>query len=147
MIGEYISALSNGAAYMGQSKGYLVYGIDDGSHDIVGTHFKPKQEKRGNQEIENWIATQLSPRIDFEIYEDIYIKGKRIVLFVIDSADNTPVKFRGTAYIRVGTFKKPLSEHPEIERIIWQNTHNSILSLNLQKQRVCQNFAKCRDCI
>lgn len=74
IIGEYISALSNGAAYMGQSKGFLVYGIDDKTHDIIGTHFKPKQEKVGNQEIENWIATQLSPRIDFEIYENIEIK-------------------------------------------------------------------------
>lgn len=48
IIGEYISALSNGAAYMGQSKGYLVYGIDDNTHEIIGTHFKPKQEKIGN---------------------------------------------------------------------------------------------------
>lgn len=133
IIGEYISALSNGAAYMGQSKGFLVYGIDDKTHDIIGTHFKPKQEKVGNQEIENWIATQLSPRIDFEIYENIEIKDKRVVLFVIDSAGNTPVKFRGTAYIRVGSYKKPLSDHPEMERKIWQNTHNSCFELKLAK--------------
>lgn len=134
IIGEYISALSNGAAYMGQSKGYLVYGIDDNTHEIIGTHFKPKQEKIGNQEIENWIATQLSPRIDFVIYEDIEIKGKRVVLFIIDSAGNTPVKFRGTAYIRVGSYKKPLSEHPEMERKIWQNTHNNSFELKYAKK-------------
>lgn len=134
IIGEYISALSNGAAYMGQSKGYLVYGIDDNTHEIIGTHFKPKQEKIGNQEIENWIATQLSPRIDFVIYEDIEIKGKRVVLFIIDSAGNTPVKFRGTAYIRVGSYKKPLSEHPEMERKIWQNTHNNSSELKYAKK-------------
>ena len=28
-IGEYVSALSNGAAYMGQSRGYMAWGIDD----------------------------------------------------------------------------------------------------------------------
>jgi len=124
LIGEYISALANGAAYMGQSKAYLAFGIDDSTHALVGTTYKPKEDKIGNQEIENWIATQLSPRIDSNIQE-ITINEKRIVVFIIDSAGNTPVKFKGTAWIRVGTYKKPLSEHPERERKIWQNTKNS----------------------
>jgi len=123
-IGEYVSALANGASYMGQSKGYLVFGMTDKVHSIVGTTFNPKTEKIGNQEIENWIATQLSPRIDFTINE-IMVNEKRIVLFVIDSAGNTPVKFKGTAYIRVGSYKKKLADHPERERKIWQNTRNS----------------------
>ena len=123
-IGEYVSALANGAACMGQSKGYLVFGMADKNHAIVGTTYQPKQEKTGNQEIENWIATQLSPRIDFMIHEAT-VNEKRIVLFIIDSAGNTPVKFRGTAWIRVGSYKKKLAEHPERERKIWQNTLNS----------------------
>lgn len=69
LIGEYISALSNGAAYMGQSRAYLVFGLDDKTHNIVGTDFDYRKEKIGNQEIENWIATQLSPRIDFNVHE------------------------------------------------------------------------------
>lgn len=121
LIGEYISALANGAAYVGQSRGYLAYGIDDSSHTIVGTDFQPKSEKIGNEELENWLAVHLAPRIDFSINE-IAIEGKHIVLFVIDSAGNTPVKFDGTAYIRVGSYKKKLSDHPERERKIWQNT-------------------------
>lgn len=121
LIGEYISALANGAAYMGQSRGYLAYGIEDATHTIVGTDFQPKNEKIGNEELENWLAVHLVPRIDFSINE-IVIDGKHIVLFVIDSAGNTPVKFDGTAYIRVGTYKKKLSDHPERERKIWQNT-------------------------
>jgi predicted HTH transcriptional regulator len=124
MIGEYISALANGAAYMGQSKGYLAFGIDDATHAIVGTTYKPKDDKVGNQEIENWIATQLLPRIDFMIHE-LTINDKRIVLFIIDSAGSMPVKFRGTAWIRVGSYKKKLADHPERERKIWQNTRNS----------------------
>jgi predicted HTH transcriptional regulator len=123
-IGEYVSALANGASYMGQSKGYLVFGMNDKNHIIVGTTYKPKTEKVNNQEIENWIATQLSPRIDFVIHETM-INEKRIVLFIVDSAGNTPVKFQGTAYIRVGSYKKKLADHPERERKIWQNTHNS----------------------
>ena len=35
---------------------------------------------------------------------------------MIDSAGNTPVKFKGTDYIRVGTYKKTLADYPERER-------------------------------
>lgn len=106
LIGEYVSALSNGAAYMGQSRGYLAFGLEDGTHRIVGTDIDPKTMKIGNQELENWIATQLSPRIDFSFNELDTPEG-RVVIAVIDSAGNTPVKFRGTSYIRVGSYKKP----------------------------------------
>lgn len=133
LIGEYISALSNGAAYMGQSKDYLVFGLKDDTHEIVGTDYNPQNEKIGNQELENWIATQLSPRIDFVIHNNIIINGKRVVLFVIESAGNTPVKFKGVAYTRVGSYKKNLSDHPEIERKIWQNTHNNCFETKIAK--------------
>ena len=36
-IGEYISALSNAAALCGKTNGYLVWGVDDVTHDITGT--------------------------------------------------------------------------------------------------------------
>ena len=135
LIGEYISALSNGAAYMGQSRAYLVFGLDDTTHNIVGTDFDPKEKQIGNQEIENWIATQLSPRIDFSIHELNTEKGK-VILFIIDSAGNTPVKFKGISYIRVGSYKKHLSDHPERERKIWQNTHHACFETKIAKYGV-----------
>lgn len=130
LLGEYVSALANGAAYMGQSRGYLAIGIDDTTHKVLGTNFNPKEEKIGNQELENWIATQLSPRVDFTI-EELELPEGKVVLFIIDSAGNTPVKFRNVSYIRVGSYKKPLSDHPERERKIWQNTHHSCFETKL----------------
>ena len=50
-IGEYISALSNGAAYLGKEKGYLVWGIKDSTHEIVGTNYDLQSLKKGNQEL------------------------------------------------------------------------------------------------
>ena len=41
VIGEYISALSNSAALLGKSRGYVVWGIEDGTHNVVGTTFRP----------------------------------------------------------------------------------------------------------
>lgn len=78
-IGEYVSALSNGAAYMGQSRGYMAWGLDNDTHKIVGTSFNPKEVKIGNQELENWIATQLSPRIDFSFREVLSLKEESLL--------------------------------------------------------------------
>lgn len=117
-IGEYISALSNSACLENKEFGYLVYGIEDNKHSLVGTEFKPKAKKIGNQELENWLATQLEPKIDFKIFEH-KVNNKNIVLFQIDATLNTPVSWKGEAYVRVGSYKKKLKDHPEKERKIW----------------------------
>jgi len=103
-LGEYISALSNAACLHSKERGYLVFGVHDGTHDVVGTHFKPSQKKVGNEELENWLVTQLNPRVDFKMHE-FESSVKRVVIIEIDSAYNVPVKFKGIAYIRVGSFK------------------------------------------
>lgn len=46
MIGEYISALSNSVALNNKEKGYLIWGIDDSTHDIIGTNFCPATSKK-----------------------------------------------------------------------------------------------------
>ena len=125
IIGEYISALSNSACLENKEFGYLVFGIENETHQIVGTSFKPKEEKKGNQEIENWLATQLEPKIDFKIIES-KINDKPIVVFQIDATLNRTVSFRGTSYIRVGSYKKKLKEHPEKESKIWQKVKNIV---------------------
>ncbi|MEX0609122.1 MAG: ATP-binding protein [Balneolaceae bacterium] len=118
-IGEYISALSNSACLHNQKYGYLVYGIKNETHKVMGTKFKPKNAKIGNQELENWLATQLYPKIDFTIYELEYEK-KNISFFQIDATRNQPVRFRHGKFIRIGSYKKKLEDHPEKERKIWK---------------------------
>ena len=49
MIGEYISALSNSAALCERPKAYLVWGVDDATHKIVGTEFQYRKMKKGNE--------------------------------------------------------------------------------------------------
>ncbi|WP_066425690.1 RNA-binding domain-containing protein [Anabaena sp. 4-3] len=122
IIGEYISALSNSAALHRQNAGYLVWGIEDNTHNVVGTLFKPKQAKCGNEELENWILRLLSPRINFKIYEFIF-KDKNIVLFDIPSASHQPISFQGVEYIRVGSYKKKLKDYPEKEKELWNLFH------------------------
>jgi len=120
-IGEYISAIANAACLHDKPHGYLIYGIEDETHHVKGTSFKPKLTKKGNEELENWLARCLNPRIDFKIYE-INFYDKPVIIFIIDAAQNQPVAFNGSNYIRVGSYKKKLVDHPEKERKIWHKT-------------------------
>ena len=117
-IGQYISALSNSATLHDQYYGYLVWGVKDGTQSVVGTTFKPRDQKVGNQELENWLVTQLKPRINFKINE-FTIDGKNIVLFEIPRALNIPISFKGIEYIRVGSYKQKLKDFSEKERKLW----------------------------
>lgn len=117
-IGEYISAISNSAALCGVECGYIIWGIDDLAHKAVGTTFKPRQTKKGGEEIEAWLARLLFPRVHFLIYEFEY-EGNPMVLFDIPAALHTPIRFQNIEFIRIGSYKKKLHEYPEKERALW----------------------------
>lgn len=118
-IGEYLSAISNGAALHGKHTGYVVWGVEDGTHAVVGTSFRPKLATKGNENLESWLLHQLNPRIDFGIHE-FERGGAHVVLFAVQAANSTPVRFGGEAYVRVGSYKKKLKDFPEKERRLWQ---------------------------
>lgn len=117
-IGEYISALANAATLLEEEAAYLVWGIEDATHQIVGTKFKPKQTKVGNEELENWLHHQLHPAVEFSFAEGL-LDGKRVVLLTIRPCQHSPVRFRDLEFVRVGTYKKRLKDHPEKERALW----------------------------
>ena len=118
-IGEYISALANAAALLGKVNAYLVWGIDDQTHDVVGTRFKPDTAKVGNEALENWLLHQLTPKINFRFFE-LRVDDRPVVLLEIGAAFRHPVRFKSTEYIRVGSYKKKLKDFPEKERELWR---------------------------
>lgn len=118
-IGQFLSALSNSAALVGKVKAYLIWGIEDGSHEIIGTTFKPREAKVGNEEIENWLLRLLSPKIKFNFYE-LIMEDKPVILLEIGSAFRHPVQFKNIEYIRVGSYLKKLKDFPEKERELWR---------------------------
>lgn len=117
-LGEYISALANSACLLGRPRAYLIFGIEDSTHTVVGTRFDPAAVKKGNQLLPLWLSLHLQPNIGYEIYPFEY-HGQRVVMFEIHPAYDCPVKFDGTAYIRDGSSKTELSKYPEKERQIW----------------------------
>jgi len=118
-IGECISALSNAAALMGKANAYVIWGVADETHELVGTTFRPTQTKKGNEELESWLARLLCPRLDFRLVE-FEVEGRLISLVEIPRAGNRPVQFRGEEYIRVGSYNKKLKDYPEKERELWR---------------------------
>ncbi len=119
-IGQRISALSNGACIHNQRYGYLVFGIEDETHIIRGTTFSARKHKKGNEELESWLATRLNPRIDFSIHEFDYDAKRRITMFVIPAAKTQPVEFLHNSYIRVGSITRKLGDFPEKQAKIWK---------------------------
>ena len=133
-IGEIISALSNGACLHNRSYGYLVFGIEDITHAILGTSFRAKNHKKGNEDLENWLATRLNPRIDFSVYEFNYDLDKNISIYIIPAAKDRPVEFNYKSYVRIGSITRKLGDFPEKEAKIWRN-----VSLVFEKEFAKQN--------
>ena len=118
-LGEYLSALANSACLSNQPRGYLIFGIDNETHKIVGTGFDPYESKgKGNHDLLPWLAAGLRPNVGFEPHVIEHPDG-RIVIFEIGPARGQPVAFYGKTHIRIGTSKMELIKHPEKERAIW----------------------------
>ena len=120
MIGRDISALANSATHREASCAYMIWGVDDATHEIVGTKFDYRSLKCGNEEIEkneeieNWLHHQLTDNAAFKFTEG-NCKGHRVVVLSIRPAFSHTVDFEHVAYIRVGSYTKPLKSYPAIE--------------------------------
>lgn len=131
-IAEYISALSNAATLCERPKAYLIWGVNDSTHAIVGSSFDYRKEKRGNQELEVWLSQMINPKIDFRFYETS-INDRAIVILEIPAAMSEPTRMGSIAYVRVGTSKKPIVNFPDKEARLWR-----LLDATPQELRVAQ---------
>lgn len=120
-IGEYVSALANSAMLHDKSYAYLVFGIADGSHEVLGTTLRLKTQKIGEDIFEHWLSRMLSPKINLHI-EELDIDDKHIEIVCIEPAYYRPIRFKNVAYVRVNSVKKKLDEYPEKERALWMAT-------------------------
>jgi len=120
-LGEYISALANSAALLGKSHGYLVWGVRDEDHVVVGTNFRPATAKHKKQELENWLLQKTEPKIDFTFHSFTTEDELDVVILEIQAASHTPVRFDATEYLRIGSYKKALGKYPEKERALWRS--------------------------
>lgn len=119
-LGQYFSALSNEANLHNKNCAWLIFGIEDKKHIIVGTNYRKSAKDLNNLKEE--IARQTSEHLSFiEIYEckrkDPAGKNQRILLFQIPPAPKgIPIAFKRMYYGRDGESLVGLSIE-KIERI------------------------------
>ena len=124
MIGEDISALANSAAMHEKSCGYMVWGVNDETHEIVGTEKNLQNIKIGNQELENWLRSLLSSNADFE-FHSTKVNDKSVGVLIIYSAVQQTVMFKKADYIRIGSYTKKLNNHPVLQAKLWDKIRAS----------------------
>ena len=114
-LGKYFSALSNEANLKGKSFAWLVFGVEDKKHNIVGTKFR--LQRKDLDSLKGEIAKKITNGISFiEIYELVKPNG-RVLMFQIPAAPKgIPIAFDGHYYARDGEELAPLNIE-KIERI------------------------------
>lgn len=121
-IGETISALANSAMLQDRDKAYIVFGVEDGTRNLVGTKTRLAKLKYGNEDFENWISRVLEPRLMID-FLDFEVDGLNFSIIVIEPTYDRPVRFNGCEYLRIGQNVKKLGEYPSHERSLWQATN------------------------
>ncbi len=120
-VGRYVSGLANSAILQGEPRAYLIFGVENKTHKIVGTKIKLKAEKKGGEPFENWLTRWLDPRLNLE-FVSIDCEGLNVEMIAIDPTYHRPVRFMKEAFIRIDSVLKPLGEYPERERSLWLAT-------------------------
>ena len=123
-IAKYISALSNMAAYYGRNAGYLVWGVDDATHEIKGTDFDKDVVKAGthqDQPLELWLRLVIKPQTSYEFFP-FESDGKKIVILEVDAAYRQPVTYQGQGWARIGNALTEMSKDPKIAAAIYRTT-------------------------
>lgn len=127
-IGEYISSLSNAAALFGEKYGYLVWGVNDETHKIVGTTFDYTVDVK-NEPLQHFLARQIFPDNNFS-FNEIYIDGNRLVVLQVSAAQKVPTSFDGVRYLRIGSSKVNLAKFPDREANLFQVLNVGLPTVN-----------------
>ena len=119
-LGKYFSALSNEANLCSKPYGWLVFGIKDNDHSIVGTQYR--SERKDLDKLKGEIANKTTNRISFIDIHEVNLPEGRVVMFQIPAAPKgIPTAFDGHYYARDGEELVPLNIE-KIERIRAQAT-------------------------
>ena len=135
MIGERISGLANAATLDDRSVAYMIWGVHDKTHEIVGTSHNLQNIHIGTDELEGWLRQRLSRNVDFK-YELVEINGKCVGVLSISAAVGYPVSFQKHDYIRFGSITRKLNEFAEKRGQLWDKLRNSKFEVRIAKDEL-----------
>ena len=114
-IGKYFSALSNEANLKGKACAWLIFGVEDTKHHIVGTRYRSDRKKLDSLKKE--ISDKTTHNISFIEIHELNTPEGRVVMFQIPAAPQSiPVAFEGFYYGRANESLVALNIE-KIERI------------------------------
>jgi ATP-dependent DNA helicase RecG len=100
-IGKYFSALSNEANLRGLSAAWLVFGVRDRDHALVGTSYRQDRERLNS--LKQQIAQRTSPSLTLREIHELQIPAGRILLLEIPAAPRgIPIAWNDHYYARNG---------------------------------------------
>lgn len=112
-LGKYFSALGNEANLKNKQYSWIIFGVDDKTHKLMGTNFY--RDSNFNK-LKKQISDNTTDNIGFiEIYELIK-DSKRIIMFQVPAASGTPINWKGFPYGRNGESLTSLTSN-KIEQI------------------------------
>lgn len=135
MIGERISGLANAATLDDRAVAYMIWGVHDKTHEIVGTSHDLQSIHIGTDELEGWLRQRLSRNVDFK-FEQVEIDGKRVGVMSITAAVGYPVSFQKHDYIRFGSITRKLNEFTEKRGQLWDKLRNSKFEVRIAKDEL-----------
>lgn len=138
MIGRTVSALSNAARLADQHFAYIVWGIEDGSHRVVGTSFQPSKEVSQGHPPEFWLAQRPKPSISLK-FQNVRHGDADLILLEIPAATTGPIEFDGSAYVRIGSATPHLSDHPSRLHALWDKLRPYIWETGIADPFVTQD--------
>jgi len=110
-IGKYFSAISNEANLKDLEHGWLVFGVNNDTKEIVDTTYRDTQ---GLNTLKHEIAQNTTGGITFVDIFEVYDKNNRIVMFKIPAAiTSVPTAWKGFCYGRDGESLVPLSQEEQ----------------------------------
>ncbi|MBR4887402.1 MAG: putative DNA binding domain-containing protein [Muribaculaceae bacterium] len=108
-LGKYFSALSNEANLRERDFGWLIFGVDNKTHEVVGTNFKDGDVALNR--LKQDMAQHTTDNLIFRDIVPLMIDSKRVLLFQIPATPrNIVMHWKGIAYSRDGESLKPINQ-------------------------------------
>ena len=108
-LGKYFSALSNEANLREHEFAWIVFGVWDKKHQIIGTSFKDGEVALNR--LKQDMSQHTTDNLIFRDIVPIEVEGKRVLLFQVPASPrNIVMHWKGVAYGRDGESLKPLNQ-------------------------------------
>lgn len=98
-LGKYFSAIGNEATLHDKQCGWIIFGVKDKTHEVVGTNYCINEDFNS---VKKQISDNTTDNVTFiDIYSLLY-NNKRVIMFQVPAAIGTPINWKGYPYGRVG---------------------------------------------